>query len=173
MVAALALTGIGGCSLLGEDDTRITTPGGAVVTARAAEAAAREQQPRVREILQDLWGQFDLPDKPKLEEQMAPGGLRACTFDTMSEISAWAETARLRVSEEEDPRLEAEQAELVRSWLDDHGWERLDNPAPEGDLVSYHRNAEGFTVTLTPWGDARVQVDVQSPCFDEQGRQVG
>ncbi|OLT17884.1 hypothetical protein BJF80_00765 [Serinicoccus sp. CUA-874] len=88
-----------------------------MVTARAAEAAAGEQQPRVREILQDLWDQFDLPDKPKLEEQMAPGGLRARTFDTMSEISAWAET-------------------------------------------------------ITPWMDARVQVDVRSPCFDDQGRRV-
>ncbi|WP_143553973.1 alpha/beta hydrolase [Serinicoccus sp. CUA-874] len=61
-VGALALTALGGCSLLAEDDTRITTPGGAVVTARAAEAAAGEQQPRVREILQDLWDQFDLPN---------------------------------------------------------------------------------------------------------------
>ncbi|WP_281964959.1 hypothetical protein [Serinicoccus marinus] len=143
-----------------------------MVTARAAEAAAGEQQPRVREILQDLWDQFDLPDKPKLEEQMAPGGLRACTFDTMSEIWAWAETVRLRVSEEEDPRLEAEQAELVRSWLDDHGWERLDDPAPEGDPVTHHRNTDGFEVTITPWMDARVQVDVRSPCFDDQGRRV-
>ena len=172
MVAALALTGIGGCSLLGEDDTRITTPGGAVVTARAAEAAAREQQPRVREILQDLWGQFDLPDKPKLEEQMAPGGLRACTFDTMSEISAWAETVRLRVSEEEDPELEAEQAELVRAWLDDNGWERIDNPAPESSPVTYHRNDDGFAVTVAPQLDARVHLDVESPCFDDQGQQV-
>ncbi|WP_143553848.1 hypothetical protein [Serinicoccus sp. CNJ-927] len=143
-----------------------------MVTARADEAAAGEQQPRVREILQDLWDQFDLPDKPKLEEQMAPGGLRACTLDTKSNISAWAETARLRVSAGENPELEAEQAELVRAWLDDNGWERIDNPAPESSPVTYHRNDDGFTVTVAPQLDARVILDVESPCFDDQGRRV-
>ncbi|WP_149814454.1 hypothetical protein [Serinicoccus marinus] len=138
-----------------------------------AEDAARAQQPPVREILQALWDQFELPNKPGLDEHKDPGGLRACLFTASSDSTSWAETARLRVSEVKDPALEARQAQLARDWLEENGWEELDNPAPEGDLVSYHRNAEGFTVTLTPWGDARVQVDVQSPCFDEQGRQVG
>ncbi|WP_130014450.1 hypothetical protein [Serinicoccus sediminis] len=164
---------VAGCALLSADDARVTTPGGAVVTARADEAAAREQQPRVREILQDLWDQFDLADKPEVEQQMAPGGLRACTLDVTSDISAWAESARLRVSEEENPELEAEQAQLVRDWLDANGWERLDNPAPDSSPVTYHRDADGFKVTVAPQLDARVSLDVESPCFDDQGRQVG
>lgn len=133
-----------------------------------AEDAARAQQPQVRAILETLWDQFDLPDKPDLEEQMAPGSLRACLFTTASDSTSWAETARLRVAEDKDPGLEAQQAQLARDWLQQNGWEELDNPAPEGDLVSYHQNAEGFRVTITPWGDARVQVDVQSPCFADE-----
>ncbi len=169
----LMMASVAGFALLSADDARVTTPGGAVVTARADEAAAREQRARTREILHDLWDQFDLADKPDVEQQMAPGRLRACTLDTTSQISAWAETARLRVSEDANPELEAGQAELVRAWLDDHGWERIDNPAPEGDPVTYHRDADGFKVTVAPQLDARVSLDVESPCFDGQGQRVG
>ncbi|ANS79172.1 hypothetical protein SGUI_1776 [Serinicoccus hydrothermalis] len=169
----MALTALGGCSLLGEDDTRVTTSGGSVVTARADQAAAREQQPRVREILQDLWDQFDLEDKPPLEDKPGEGDLRSCTLGGTDRITAWAEGTQLRVSQEPNPELEAEQAELVRAWLDDNGWERIDNPAPEGDPVTYHRNDGGFTVTVAPQLDARVNLDEESPCFDDQGRQVG
>ena len=169
----LMVASVAGCSLLAADDARVTTPGGAVVTARADEAAAREQQPRVREILQDLWDQFDLPDKPSLEDKPGEGSIRACTLDTKSDISAWAEGTQLRVAEEADPELEAEQAQLVRDWLDANGWERLDNPAPDSSPVTYHRNDQGFKVTVAPQLDARVNLDVESPCFDEEGQRVG
>ncbi|WP_298888786.1 hypothetical protein [uncultured Serinicoccus sp.] len=173
LVGALALTALGGCSLLGEDDSRVTTPGGSVVTARADQAVAREQQPRVRELLQDLWDQFDLEDKPPLDDEVGEGDLRACTLDTKARVRSWAARAQLRVSEEENPELEAQQARLVRDWLDSNGWDRLDNPAPDSSPVTYHRNAEGFRVTVAPQLDARVTLDVESPCFDEQGQQVG
>ena len=172
---ALAAVTLGGCQNLGGQTIPegSTTTEESSVSGRADEAAAREQQPRVREILHVLWDQFDVEDKPPLEDKPGEGDIRACTLGGTARISAWAEGTQLRVSEEENPELEAEQAELVRVWLDDNGWERLDNPAPEGDPVTYHRNADGFVVTVTPWGDARVDLDVQSPCFDEQGRQVG
>lgn len=166
---------LAGCQLSGDDsattqDTTTTT--GGTVTARADERAAEAQAPQVRAILQDLWDQFDLPDKASLDDKPGDGRLRACTLDTMTHITSWAEQAQLRVSQEENPELEAHQAERVRVWLDDNGWERIDNPAPASDPVTYHRNDDGFFVTVTPWGDARVDLDVESPCFNDQGQRV-
>lgn len=174
-VLALAAVTLAGCQDPGGQTTPegSTTTEGTSVSGRADEAAAREQQPRVREILQDLWDQFDVEDKPPLEDKPGEGSIRACTLGGPARVSAWAEGTQLRVAQETDPELEAEQAQLVRAWLDDHGWERIDNPAPEGDPVTYHRNTDGFVVTITPWGDARVDLDVQSPCFDEEGQRVG
>ncbi len=174
-VLALAAVTLAGCQNLGG----ATTPEGSTTTEEASvsgsadEAAAREQQPRVREILQDLWDQFDLEDKPPLEDKPGEGTIRACTLDTKSDLSAWAEGTQLRVSEEADPELEAEQAQLVRDWLDANDWERLDNPAPDSSPVTYHRNDQGFKVTVAPQLDARVNLDVESPCFDGQGQRVG
>ena len=172
---ALAAVALAGCQTIdgAANPEGSTTTEGTSVSGRADEAAAREQQPRVREILQDLWDQFDLEDKPPLEDKPGEGDLVACALDTTAQITSWAEGAQLRVSEEENPELEAEQAELVRAWLDDTGWERIDNPAPESSPVTYHRNDDGFTVTVAPQLDARVDLDVESPCFDDQGRQVG
>lgn len=169
----LMMASVAGCALLSADDARVTTPGGAVVTARADEAAAREQRASTREILHDLWDQFDLEDKPPLEDETGEGNIRACTLDTKSDLSAWAEGTQMRVAEEADPELEAEQAQLVRDWLDANGWERLDNPAPDSSPVTYHRNDQGFKVTVAPQLDARVDLDVESPCFDGQGQRVG
>ncbi|WP_298888784.1 hypothetical protein [uncultured Serinicoccus sp.] len=174
-VLAILTLALLGCQ--DEDGTTTPTSGptteGTSVTGRADEAAAREQQPRVREILQELWDQFDLEDKPPLEDKPGDGDLVACSLDTTAQITSWAEGAQLRVSKEKDPELEARQAALVRAWLDDNGWERIDNPAPESSPVTYHRNDDGFKVTVAPQLDARVDLDVESPCFDDQGQQVG
>lgn len=178
--AALVLLAglLGGCALTGGPDQESTTPAGtttegASVSERVDEATAREQAPRVRAILQDLWNQFDLEDKPPLDEEAGDGGdTRMCTLDVDEHITAWAERAGLRVSQEEDVELEEQQAQLVRVWLDDNGWERIDSPAPDSSTVTYHRDEEGFTVTVAPQDDARVFLDVSSPCYDEQGQRV-
>lgn len=174
VVAGLLLTGCQQTDPGGPTPGQGTTDEGATtMDDRADERAAEEQAPRTREILRSLWEQFDLEDKPPLEEEAGERGqLRMCSLGVDDHLSSWSDRAGLRVAQQEDPDLEAAQAELVRTWMDDNGFERIDNPAPEDSPLTYHRSEDGFFVTVAPQGDARVFLDVESPCFDDQGQRV-
>lgn len=177
-VVAVALSGmlLAGCQQTGTNGPTQgqspTTDGAPTMDSRADEQAAEAQAPRTREILEDLWGEFDLADKLPLDDRAGDGGrLRSCTLDTQADLTSWAEGAGLRVSQEENLELEAQQAELVRTWLDAQDYERLDVPVSDPEATTYHRK-DGFIVTVANQLDARVSLDVESPCFDEDGQAV-
>lgn len=142
------------------------------MTGATHETAARAQAEEVDALLARVWEQFDLPGKPGVEEQSAPGAIIACSFDASRPVSAWHRSAVLQVAEQEDLELERQQAERVRTWLGQEGWKPVRNPGPPSDLVSYHRDPDGYVVTVVQEGDFRVKVDVESPCFDAEGHRV-
>lgn len=84
--------------------------------------SAEAQRENTLEILSGSYDQLNVPDKPDPDYQKGPGSEIDCTFGGPATGTAWGERVGLRVGEQEVTG----QAELVRSWLDDEGCERLD-----------------------------------------------
>lgn len=130
-----------------EGDTQMTTP------AQTGDAASHQE--RTVQILAAAYERIEVEDRPGLEDQKGPGAEIACTLGGPEPALAWSEKVRLRVDDE------AAQAERVRSWLDEEGYERLD--LTDGATATGHRR-DGFTVLVSTWSDGRVGISVESPC---------
>lgn len=143
----LLLTGCTTPQTAPEGDTQMTTP------AQTGDAASHQE--RTVQILAAAYERIEVEDRPGLEDQKGPGAEIACTLGGPEPALAWSEKVRLRVDDE------AAQAERVRSWLDEEGYERLDLT---GSATATGHRRDGFTVLVSTWSDGRVGISVESPC---------
>lgn len=173
---AAALVLLGGCGSTGQTNEQTTpqtteqttqqTPQEAETAMPSTPADRAEHRERTLEILSGAYRQLDVPDKPDLVDRKGPGAEIDCTLGGPRSATAWGERAGIDVGEQE---VET-QAERVRAWLDDEGFERLELRNMTG--TTGHR-LDGYSILVKAWPDGRVTLEAESPCVDEEGNRVG
>lgn len=133
-------------------------------TIQLAERMARGHEAPTLELLCSLYDQVSARDKPTLAQQKGRGALFPGNLGEPP-IWGWREEVRVRP---DDPGADLDR---IRAWLDAHGWERFETRRPEPEATSRHRK-DGYVVRAIGYPDGRILLDVKSPCFDHEGRQV-
>ncbi|WP_131103245.1 hypothetical protein [Ornithinimicrobium sufpigmenti] len=152
LLALLAL--LAGCG------TTPTSPEGRTTMVPTSSATpgpdARSAQERTLAILEQVYDQLQVADKPPLAEQKAPGAEAVCTLQEPDPATAWTEIVFLPV---DSP---GEQAGRAREWLAAEGYEQVQSR--QGGTITSHL-LDGYTVTVAEWSDGRVELNVESPCL--------
>lgn len=147
-------------ALLAGCGTTTTSPEGRTTMAPTSSATpgpdARSAQERTLAILEQVYDQLQVADRPPLAEQKAPGAEAACTLEEQDPATAWTEIVFLPV---DSP---GEQAGRAREWLAAEGYEQVQSR--QGGTITSHV-LDGYTVTVAEWSDGRVELNVESPCL--------
>lgn len=162
----LALLLVAGCGPGRDPGDPTTSPptDGAPMTYHSAEEASLAQRETADALLAEVTALFTPEDASQVDRYLLHGN-PACTLDAPPAL-AWRSSTRFEVPDQ------AAATTPARAAVVDLGWEPLESADADGEQLTYHRNAEGFVLSIAHGTGQWVMLGVESPCFAADGTRL-